>query len=144
MQSSFSRKDRAWIRSFGFKLPWIYIKKISSLLKNVYFFEHFIWNSATDFHLESDIICSVMRTPFWEQSSRKPVSFEEQICPRINIRAYISAKWRLLFLWSLKYFRKAREKWTTCCFQRGMFEFSVFSGTTLRRNRHAPSSVKVE
>ena len=54
-------------------------KKISSLI-NVYFFEHFIWNSATDLHLESDIICSMMRTPFWERSSRKPVSFEEQIC----------------------------------------------------------------
>ena len=52
---------------------------------------------------------------FWVANTflraRKTVSFEEQLCLRTNIWAYFHAKWRLLCLWSFKYFWQHGQFW---------------------------------
>ena len=62
-------------------------------------------------YLSADIICSEKRTGYRESSSRKTVIFEEQIMPRTNIRAYFRTKWRLLCLFSFKYFSQRVLFW---------------------------------
>ena len=87
-------------------LPWGYfiINTIASILRGDTYTITSIWRENMLGHLSGDIICSEKRTAFRDRSSRKTVSFEEQI----NVRGQISenifkVKCRLLCLLFFKY-----------------------------------------
>ena len=94
-----------------------------------------------------DITCSENRTVFQELRSRNLNC--KRKCPRRNIRAYLSAKWRLLCLLSFKSFSQHKQFWQLGnileCFPvlaRSSLNSSIKFWTGIQHLRHSLSRSK--
>ena len=92
-----------------------------------------------------DIICSEKRTVFWECSSRKTESVEEQITSKDKYLSinYFRTKWRLLCLVSFKYFLQLSKFWKlgNICQIFPSFRLGIFSHMTHLDQSHEDKNI---